>query len=148
MKKFDFKLEPLYEYRQRLEEICQREFGEAGKRLDEEEVKLENLKGVYEKSVLEIDELKERSGQTYELDLYYTYIAGLKKHMAEQERIIKACRAELEVKRTRLLSALKDKKVIEVMKEKSLLSYREGLNREDQKITDDLVTSRFKRSEE
>ncbi|MBI5454989.1 MAG: flagellar export protein FliJ [Deltaproteobacteria bacterium] len=148
MNRFVFKLEPLFEYRERLKELSQKEFGEALRRLEEEETKLAALKGVYRKSSSEIDELKESGAPFDEIDLYYSYIAGLKRHIAGQEKCIIECRRMLEAKRGELLEASKKKKVIEIMKEKSWLSYNERANKEEQKASDDLTTSRFKRGAE
>lgn len=146
MNKFVFKLEPLYEYRQRLQELCQKEFGEASKKLEEEETKLQALKDLYSKSCNEIDDMKERSEEVKDLNLYYDYIAGLKRHIDQQGIIINSVRAAFEKKRAELLESTKSTKVIEVIKEKHLDIYNHALNKEEQKTNDDLVTSRFKRS--
>ncbi|MBI1911759.1 MAG: flagellar export protein FliJ [Deltaproteobacteria bacterium] len=146
MNKFVFKLEPLYEYRQRLQELCQKEFGEASKKLEEEETKLQALKDLHRKSCNEIDDMKERSEEVKDLHLYYDYIAGLKRHIDQQGIIINSVRAAFEKKRSELLESTKSTKVIEVIKEKHLDIYNHALNKEEQKTNDDLVTSRFKRS--
>lgn len=148
MKRFAFKLEPLFDYRKRLEEISRKEFSEALKKLDEEEARLSLLRDVYKKTSAEIDGLKERGAPFGEIDLYYSYAAGLKKHIADQERIIREVRKALERKRAELHQASKNKKVIETIKEKSYNSHMEMMNKLEQKASDDLVTSRFKRSAE
>lgn len=145
MNKFIFKLEPLYDYRHRIEEICMKEFGEALGRLDEEEGKLAVLKGVYKKSSEEADRLKEEGAPVEDINMYHAWFAGLRNHIVEQEGIIRHFRAELEAKRARLLEASKDKKVIETLKEKSFESYRQELSKQDQKTTDDIVNGRFDR---
>lgn len=147
MGKFVFNLEPLYGYRQRLEELSQKEFGEASHRLNEEEQRLKQLKGLYHSSGQSIDTLKEGGAEIHELNMYYLYIEGLKRHITEQERIINEVKRQLEVKRGELLSAARDKKVIEIMKERSLSSYNEKLNKEEQKTSDDLVNSMYNRGE-
>ncbi len=146
MGRFVFKLEPLYEYRQRIEEISQKEFSEALKRLEEEEARLNCLKASSLRAASEIDEMKENDSGVEEINLYYLYIAGLKNRIDEQEKILKEFKEALEMKRARLIEASKGKKVLEIMKERSLNSYREDQNREDQKATDDMVNSLHKRS--
>ncbi|OGP33665.1 MAG: flagellar export protein FliJ [Deltaproteobacteria bacterium GWC2_56_8] len=145
MNKFVFKLEPLFEYRERLKELSQKEFGEALKRLEDEETKLSDLKGLYKKSSSDIDALKENGAPFDEIELSYSYVVGLKRHIAGQEQCIAECRRSLEAKRGELLEASKKTKVMEIMKEKSRLSYNEKANKDEQKATDDLTTSRFKR---
>ncbi len=146
MNKFAFKLEPLYEYRQRLEEICMKEFGEAVRRLDDEEARLSMLNEGYLRSSEEMDKLKEEGAQADELNMYYAYFLGLKKHIGEQENIIRQVREVFEAKRGKLAEATKDKKVVQTIKERSFGAYVQRLEKEEQKATDDIVSSRFKRS--
>lgn len=147
MNKFVFKLEPLYEYRQRLEEICMKDFGEAVRRLDQEEDRLSMLNEGYLRSSEEMDRLKEEGAQADDLNMYYAYFLGLKKHISEQERIIRQVRDVFEAKQGDLAVATKDRKVVQTIKERSFGSYIQRLEREEQKATDDIVSSRFKRSD-
>lgn len=148
MQKFIFKLEPLYEYRQRLEEISQKEFAEALQKLNREEAMLNELKDAYRRASGELDSKKEACVEVDQYHIYADYFRSLKSHMDEQERIIRLFRDELETRRVELLEASRSKKVIEKMKEKSFGAFVEDMNRQEQKITDDIVTSRFKRSVE
>jgi len=89
--------------------------------------------------------LKEENAAGQELDLYYTYVTGLKKHIEEQARIISSVKAGLEEKRRSLIEASKNKKAVEILKERSYNLFVEGSNREAQKISDDMAAVRFKR---
>ncbi|MBE9528943.1 MAG: flagellar export protein FliJ [Proteobacteria bacterium] len=146
MNRFVFKLEPLYDYRQRLEEASQREFSEALMLLEEEERKLVELQKAYIKGCDDLDKLKEEGGQAEELGMYGAYFYGLKRHIAEQEKIIAGAREEFEARRAHLEESTKEKKVVETLKEKSYNTYIKELDKEEQKENDDLVSSRFKRS--
>ncbi len=145
MKKFLFRLEPLFEYRKRLEEISRKDFAEALRRLDEEDDKLSALRRLYADSSETADRLKEESAHPEELGMHYAYIAAVEERMAGQEAILRSVRAELEVKRAGLMKASKDKLVIGTMKEKSFAAYRETAQKEEQKTTDDMNSMRFKR---
>ncbi|MBI5237297.1 MAG: flagellar export protein FliJ [Deltaproteobacteria bacterium] len=145
MKKFAFKLESLFEYRKRLEEISRKDFAEALKRLCEEDDKLSALRRLYARSSEEADSLKEESIHPEELGMYYSYIAAVKDRIAGQEAILKSVRTELEVKRAGLMKASTDKLLIGTMKDKSFAAYRETVEKEEQKTTDDMNSMRFKR---
>jgi len=147
MDKFVFKLEPLFDYRIRLEEICKKEFSSALKKLEEEEAKLELIKEVFKKSSKEIDEMKENDAPIEEFSIHYAYIMRLKTHMAEQEKIISDVRAEFESKRKKLGEAAKSKKVVESIREKSYGIYMDKSNKAEQKASDDLTSSRFRSRE-
>lgn len=144
MNKFSFKLEPLFEYRQRLEEICRKEFGEALKRLADEESKLSALRVEHRRSSEECDRIKEAGAQANEVGLYHDYLVGLKLHIDEQHRVICTVREAFEAKREGLLQASKEKKVMEKMKERSFSVYNEALNKEEQKTSDELA-NRFRK---
>ncbi|HBG46109.1 MAG TPA: flagellar export protein FliJ [Deltaproteobacteria bacterium] len=146
MRKFKFNLEPLFEYRQRLEEISHKEFGESLERLKDEERRIEELKELYLKSSHEIDSLKETGAGRQEMELYHSYMSGLKRHISEQDRILVQVSAVVERKRGELIEASKNRKVIELMKERSLSSYNKRMDKVEQKESDELVTARFGRN--
>lgn len=147
MPKFTFKMEPLFEYRQRLEELCRKEFGEALARLRSEEEKIERLKELYKKSSFEIDGLKESGAAAGEMELYHSYVAGLKRHISEQERILSQVSAAVEKKRGELIEASRNRKVMELMKEKSLHQHNQRVSRLEQKESDDLISGSFGRKD-
>lgn len=147
MNRFVFKLEPLFAYRMRLEEICKKELGTALKRLEDEETKLELIKEIYMKASKEIDRMKENDAPMEEFSLYYAYITKLKTHIEAQEKIIMDVRANFEAKREKLAEAAKKKRVVELIRERSYGSFVERENKAEQKASDDLTSSRFKKKE-
>lgn len=146
MKKFTFKLEPLFELRKRLEELSQRDFAEALRNLEEEESRLRLLKGMYAKASGEVDDLKEKGAPVEDITMYMDYLQGVKIHIAGQEEIIKKFRDIYEARRNDLLEASKNKKVIEIIKERTFNAFMTEMDKLEQKALDDIVTSRFKRS--
>ncbi|MBE7414852.1 MAG: flagellar export protein FliJ [Deltaproteobacteria bacterium] len=146
MKKFTFTLEPLFNYRQRLEDFCRKGFEEALGLLKEEEKKIERLRELYRQSSAEIDSLKEKGEAPVELDIHYAYVEGLKKHIADQERILREVNLLAERKRGELVEASKNRKVIEAFKDKSLESYNKEARRREQRESDELVTLRYGRN--
>ncbi len=143
MKRFQFKLEPLLEYRKRLEDIVNKEFHEATMRLDEEERKLLDLKETYNRYSEEIDRLKEEGTTGDEINLHYSYLSHVKDYIKEQENIIRRFKEELEDKRKRLIEATRNRKVVEIMKERSLKSYMTIARRLEQKQMDEIAGVRF-----
>jgi len=146
MKKFTFRLEPLFNYRQRLEDLSRKGLQEALGLLKEEERKIARLKELYARSSAEIDALRENGEDAGDLDLHYAYVEGLKKHIAGQERLLRAANELAERKRDELVEASRDRKVIEAFKEKSLSSYNEEAKRIEQGESDELATLRYGRN--
>lgn len=147
MNRFVFKLEPLFDYRIRLEDICKKELGTALKRLEDEESKLELIKEIYRKASDEIDRMKENNAPIEEFSLYYAYITDLKTHIEAQEKIINEVRASFEAKREKLAEAAKKKKVVELIRDRSYGTFVARENKAEQKASDDLISSRFKKKE-
>ena len=146
MGKFTFNLESLFEHRTRLMELRQKEFGEALRRLEEEREKLAALRDVYARTSRDLDELKERSGQTPELGLYHAYLTRVRNTIAGQEEFVSGLAAEFEEKRKTLLDATKDKQAVEKMKEKSYERFVKDQDRQEQKVMDDIANAKAARN--
>lgn len=145
MSRFVFNLQSLYEYRQRTEELSQRAFADVNLRLQAEERRLAQLKQLYIDTGREMDVLKEKGVSTHELELHHSYLTGLKRQIASQEAAVIELQKHLEKKRTELVEAARNKKVIEIMKERSLSAHALKENRREQKEADDLTSARLRR---
>jgi flagellar FliJ protein len=143
MKKFDFKLEPLLEYRQRLEDILRKDLAEAGRLLDIEEAKFTALRKKHQDSTAEVERLKGEDNNSEDLLLYYNYLVGLKGHMEEQTLMVAKFRKKYEDQRRKLVKSAQERKTVEMVKERAQNLHELEENREDQKITDDIATTRF-----
>ncbi|VAV85210.1 hypothetical protein MNBD_DELTA01-1721 [hydrothermal vent metagenome] len=143
MKKFNFKLEPLLEYRQRLEDILKKDLAEAGRLLDIEEGKLQNLRTTHSASITAVERLKGEDNNTEELKLYYNYLVGLKAYIEEQAQMVAESREVYEGQRQKLVESARDRRAVELVKERAQKLHETEENREDQKITDDIGSSRF-----
>lgn len=145
MSRFKFNLEPLYEHRQRAEEASQRAFAEANLKLKAEERRLEEMKGRYSSAGAQLDSLKEKGAPGHEMQMHHSYLEGLKRQIAAQAATVLQHAKVAEKKRLELIEAARDKKVIEIMKERSLSAHMVKENRREQKEADDLTSARMRR---
>lgn len=145
MRKFVFNLEPLYGHRQRTEELRQKEFAEAAQSLQAEEQKLAELIGLYKSSAAELDELKEQGAGIHDLGTHQSYLEGLKRRIKAQEANTARKRVELEKKRAELVEAARERKVLEIMREKSLSAHQSRAEALELKEADDLTSARLRR---
>jgi len=143
MKKFNFKLEPLLEYRQRLEDILRKDLAEVGRLLAIEEAKLQGLRDMHSNSIKEVERLKGEDNNTEELMLYYNYLVGLKSYIEEQSQMVAKSKQIYEKQRQKLVESAKERKTVELVKERAQSQHESDENKEDQKITDDIGSSRF-----
>jgi flagellar FliJ protein len=146
MSRFVFNLEPLYGYRQRTEELSQKEFAEVNLAAASEEKKLAEIKALYRSSCDELDSLKEKGAAGHALDVHHSYLEGLKRAIKAQETTIDRIKKLLEKKRADLIDASRSRKVIEIMKEKSLTAHNLKENKREQKEADDLTSARRRRN--
>jgi flagellar export protein FliJ len=80
MSKFVFNLEPLYDYRQRIEELSQKEFAEVNLLLSAEEKRISEMNELYGNASLEMDALKEKGAGVHDVEMHHQYLEGLKRH--------------------------------------------------------------------
>ena len=144
MSKFVFNLEPLYDYRQRTEELSQKEFAEVNLKLQAEEKRLAEMNELYRNSASEMDGLKERGAPVRDIEMHHLYLEGLMRHIKAQEAAIGQIKKLLEKKRAELIDASRNRKVLEIMKEKSLNAHNLKENKREQKEADDLTSARVR----
>ncbi len=143
MKKFSFNLDSLHRYRESLEDISMREFSAGLKAYMDKEAALISLREERRRLSEEIDKLRESGDKRLELALYVTYIKDLKELVTEMEEELKTLKRELEERRMDLIRVMKDRKVLDAMKEKSLEKYRADSTRTEQKVMDDIAGTMF-----
>lgn len=143
MSKFVFNLEPLYDYRQRTEELSQKEFAEVNLKLQAEEKRLGEMNELYASAANEMDALKEKGAPVRDMEMHALYLEGLKRHIKAQGEAVSQIRKLLESKRAELIDASRNRKVMEIMKERSLSAHNLKENKREQKEADDLTSARL-----
>lgn len=143
MKKFQFSLDSLHKYRGSLEEMSMREFATGLEMFRESRSKVLRLRAERERLAGEIDSISECNDKRHELALYATYISDLKELIVQKEAELKAFKEELERKRLALVEVIKDRKVLDVMREKSLGEFTAQSRRSEQKVMDDIAGTMF-----
>ena len=141
MKKYKFKLESILGFRERIEEQLRSELSDLHHNLAEEEARVTNLERYYNE---ETDRMLERGEITpLELTLYNGYLSGIRTRIEDGHKIVATCTARVENKREELLEAAKEKKVLEVMKEKDHKEYHKAILKIEQRMLDEHSTNKF-----
>ncbi|MEW5953975.1 MAG: flagellar FliJ family protein [Bacillota bacterium] len=136
MKRFDFRLEPLLQYRTGLEKGALLEKVRAQEELSQCREVLEQTCNLLDRA------LDSARGEKFDpLDglnnvLYREFLAGCKHR---QELQVAGAETELERRRQMLVEARRDKLVLEKLKEKQFCSYRKELHNFEQKSNDELA---------
>ena len=136
MKSFRYSMQSILDYRRDLEEEGKLRFSEAQKEyLKQKKI----LEGVEQKLDAAFAAISNTSNRIYELKNLCQYIYLLKEKKIVQKKRVEETQMEMEIKRQQLISAQKDRKIIEKHKEKALEQYNTELNQEEQKIIDELA---------
>lgn len=138
MKK-DFKLLKVLEYRERKLELEK-------KKLTELEAKLRETNFSIEKVLSDIDknmtDMKDSNNFQF-IKMYELYIEKLEKELEELIGLRKRLEIDIEKQKKIVVNAMNDVKVIEKLKDKHIKNYLMYLNKEEMKIIDELVVTRF-----
>ena len=144
MKKFKFRLQKVMEFKEEIERQRMLDLGRAKKRVSSEERKLEQLWKEDSDCRIQIEEKeKEDIINPVEMDLYYRYLRKLGSDMESQKERIQAAKNKMEEKRQILLTARKERKILEKLKEKKYFAYVTGIARKEQFYLDDLASTAF-----
>lgn len=140
MRRFEFSLQKVLDYRQRREEQAIRAFAEAQVQLMHEQAVLHHL-------LIEREECLRRSHRRQRLtvdllDVEQTYLSALEKRIEVQRERVAEAEKVLEEKREALIEAQRERKALERLREKHYEQWRQQLLRAEQKALDDLATVR------
>lgn len=143
MSKFKFTLEPVLDHRERIEDEKQQIMAVRQRELKAAEDELARLNGEFKRYSTRLRE--DHAGLTSdELRWHYAHLEYLDRCMTMQHGIIATRRAALERARADLVTASKDRKVIEKLKDRRLEEYHSLQAAQEQKDLDDSNNRRHK----
>jgi flagellar protein FliJ len=141
---FVFKLQSVLEHRKAIEEIALREFSDATVKLNSER---RTMTALVEKERLLIGQWRELAGRpakASDFSLYGEYIKRVKQSRCDQATILSAAEEETERKRAALLAIVKERKILEKLKEKRHLAYEARNAERERKTLDEVAILKFK----
>ena len=134
----DFKLQSVLNYRKILEENIQKNLANLNKDLCDENEILEKI--IYELEIYKI-KLQNKSKNGVKLSdilFYFNSIEYLADTKRKQKKKISKIENEIKFKKTELLNARTNKKMIEELKNKSVREWNININKKEQKYLDDI----------
>lgn len=140
MVKFNFKLERVLNYKQTLEDYKKNKFGLVQQKLNKEEAILNDF-NEYKKMILNEKSSADEIKAGY-LAMYNTYINNLNLKIKQQEKKVDETKIELERAKNEMISAVKEKKMFEKLKEREYENFTYDLMKEEEKLNDTIVSYR------
>lgn len=147
MPRFNFKLQKVLEARLSFEELAKREFGEAQRELVRQKHTLNILITTSETFIIEMTERRKKGAPVmiFKADIERDW--SNKRNIREQRVRVKKAEDFLEKKRLKLVQAMKERKVMERLREKHLQDFKHNLLKEEIKFSDDIAGIRARSPE-
>jgi flagellar FliJ protein len=141
---FVFELQTVLEHRKTMEEMALREFSDATVTLNAERM---TMTALTEREALLIAQWRELAGQpakASDFSLYADYIKRVQHSRRDQAAIVNTAEEEVERKRIALLAIVKERKMLETLKEKKRLAYESLIAEQERKTMDEVAILKFK----
>ncbi|MEI0580668.1 flagellar FliJ family protein [Brachyspira pilosicoli] len=137
MKRFDFKLEPLYKLRKNIEKKKQAEVAEVSALYNKEKEGKDNCILKINDGIRIVDSIED-SSEMINMSIYFgEYMLALNSQIAIHEVKMSEIGAELRKRQDILQEATKQRRAVEILKEKKLLEYKKLMNKEEQSKLDE-----------
>ncbi len=144
---FNFKLESVLLYRKAMEEKRLVDLAEEKKRLAAEHERLEGLKREEDALCAQLKGLQGELCPAADIGLYLSYLKLVKEREDVQEEVVSKVSKEVEVKKDILTEAVKNRKVMDILKDHQYREYKENLAAFERKMTDEVAVLKFVRKE-
>lgn len=137
MKRFDFKLEPLYKFRKNIEKKKQAEVAEVSALYNKEKEGKDNCILKINDGIKIVDSIEDTS-EMINMSIYLgEYMLALNSQIAIHDRKMSEIGIELRKRQNVLQEATRQRRAVEILKEKKLLEYKKLMNKEEQSKLDE-----------
>ncbi len=140
---FQFSLQEVLDYRQRLEESAQAEMQEVRQRVEYVEDLITQARGRRMATRSEMDRVMQQSRQPGHEQLYEDYLTGLDNLISQSQQHLEQLREELERRRHKLAEASKKRQVMSELKKGEYKQYQLEERREEIKAFDEIASRNF-----
>jgi len=143
MQPFKFDLEKLLSLRKFKEEEIRVELGKVRSTIEKALSKKADFQAEYERALME---MRDKTGQmsAHEIQQFYRYLSGLKGYMKNQDLIVSDLRNYEKEIIEKYKDAMKDRKILEKLKEKKLDEYKYEAKKKEKKEIENLILMHHK----
>jgi flagellar FliJ protein len=142
---YKFPLEPVLSHRSFIEENLQKELAMLNKLLSLEKNKLRSYRKAKYEFLSELQK-KEKEGITIsEIVLYFSFVERLSNDIVKQRDRIFEAEKKVDQKRNELIEAMKNRKILEKLKEKKGEAYRQEVMKKEMRFLNEVAVDRFNR---
>ncbi|MCI2106711.1 MAG: flagellar export protein FliJ [Intestinimonas sp.] len=142
MKKFQFSLDNVLEYKRQVLDSLEVEHGALTAKVRRQETVLADAERRYARTNEEYREKKAIGMRVVEAVSYETGLRVLEQEIRREAEVLQSFRQQTEVKRREMVAAKQDTSSIEKIREKKLECYNKELQKVQEKLIDDLICAR------
>ena len=142
MKKFRFSLETVLEYKQQILDSLQTEHGAILARVKRQEDLIETLEADYRALAGEFNQRKMEGLNILDAMKYEQYLRSSERQLEEAYARLEELREQEEAKRSEVVEAKKETSSIEKLREKKLDSYNKAVQKSEESLIDEFVTTK------
>ena len=135
---FKFKLQSVLDYRLNIEEKILNEFSELKRELDRQKAMLEELKSERESMVAGLRNMQSQTIKAHDISSILVYVDRLRESEKQQKQVIQQIMEAVDKKRQELVEAVKNRKIMENLKDKQKEEYIKDVNDTEQKDSDEM----------
>lgn len=142
MPRFRFQLQALLDFRIRKEDELKRRLGELEKIMHAEQETLAELERSRQEAAARYEELESSDVDLERARLYRGFYRWLSSRIEDQQQVISELEDEMKIQRDRVVEAMRERKVVQSLRDSQFERFRLDELRREQAFLDDLATSR------
>lgn len=142
MPRFRFQLQALLDFRIRKEDELKRRLGELEKIMHAEQETLAELERSRQEAAARYEELESSDVDLERARLYRGFYRWLSSRIEDQQQVISELEDEMKIQRDRVVEAMRERKVVQSLRDSQFERFRLDELRREQALLDDLATSR------
>lgn len=142
MKRFQFNLDSVLNYRRQVLDGCQGEYAQALDQVRRQEARKADAEDRYGKLNQEFRDAAAAGITAADALTYEGGLRLLEQEIARESRLLEDCRKAAEEKREQMMQAHIDKAALERLREKKWEDYNRSVQKSDELFIDELVSSR------
>ncbi len=143
---YRFSLETVLNHRRHTEDRLQKAFMDKKRELDRAEEKLRQLEGIKAENLSMLHNKQQAGASVSTIVLYDSYIRKISMKRHQQRRTIVDLKKQLNQKRMALIGAMKNRKTLDILKEKEWIAYKKAEQKKDELFLGEIAVNRFHRN--
>jgi flagellar protein FliJ len=144
---FKFKLQSVLEYRINIEEKILNEFSDVKRYLEEQKAVLRALISERESLINDLRNMQNGKIRADDIATLVQYVENIRVKEKEQKNVIHKAKEQVENKRKVLVEAVRNRKVMENLRDKQAEDYQNNFNKLEQKNSDEMSVLKYGRRE-